>query len=63
MTNPLRRWLPVLSLLFTATLWGIVWYPLRLLESQGLAGLWSAMISYGAALLVCLGVFVRERRA
>ena len=62
MAKPLRRWLPVLSLLFTATLWGIVWYPLRLLESQGLAGLWSALISYGAALLACLWVFVRQRR-
>jgi drug/metabolite transporter (DMT)-like permease len=61
MAKPSRHWLPVLSLLFTATLWGIVWYPLRLLESQGLAGLWSAMISYGAALLVCLGVFVSQR--
>ena len=40
MTKPYRHWLPVLSLLFTATLWGMVWYPLRLLESQGLSGLW-----------------------
>jgi drug/metabolite transporter (DMT)-like permease len=63
MTKPYRHWLPVLSLLFTATLWGIVWYPLRLLELQGLGGLWSAMISYGAALLVCVGVFVRQRGA
>ncbi len=63
MAKPSPHWLAVLSLLFTATLWGIVWYPLRLLESQGLAGLWSAMISYGAALLVCLWVFVRERGA
>jgi drug/metabolite transporter (DMT)-like permease len=63
MAKPSRHWLPVLSLLFTATLWGIVWYPLRLLESQGLAGLWSAIISYGAALLICLSVFVRQRGA
>lgn len=58
-----RPLLPVISLLFTATLWGIVWYPLRLLEAQGLAGLWSAAISYGAALAVCVWVFGRERRA
>jgi drug/metabolite transporter (DMT)-like permease len=56
------RLLPVFSLLFTATLWGIVWYPLRLLEDQGLAGLWSALISYGIALLVCSRVLVRDRR-
>jgi drug/metabolite transporter (DMT)-like permease len=63
MTKPARYWLPVLSLLFSATLWGIVWYPLRLLEAQGLSGLWSAAISYGAALLVSLGMVVRERRS
>lgn len=63
MAKPARYWLPVLSLLFSATLWGIVWYPLRLLEAQGLSGLWSAAISYGAALLVSLGMFVRERRS
>ncbi len=44
--------LPVLSLLLTASMWGLVWYPLRLLEQNGLAGLWSSLISYGAALLV-----------
>ena len=55
--------LPVASLLFTATLWGIVWYPLRLLEAQGLAGLWSATISYGAALLVSVWIFGRNHRA
>lgn len=63
MAKPSCHWLPVLSLLFSATLWGIVWYPLRLLEAQGLSGLWSAVISYGAALLVSLGMFVRERRS
>ncbi|MEA2094833.1 MAG: EamA family transporter [Pseudomonadota bacterium] len=56
------RWLPVLSLLFTATLWGVVWYPLRLLQAQGLGGLWSTLISFGAALVVCLWVFVRDRQ-
>jgi len=62
-SNPHYRLLPVLSLLFSATLWGLVWYPLRLLEQQGLGGLWSALLSYGAALAPLLWVFVRERRA
>jgi drug/metabolite transporter (DMT)-like permease len=55
-----NRVLPVISLLFTATLWGVVWYPLRLLEEQGLTGAWSALISYGAALCLFLWVFVRD---
>ena len=58
--KPENRLLPVISLLFTATLWGVVWYPLRLLEQQGLTGAWSALISYGAALAIFLWVFVRD---
>jgi drug/metabolite transporter (DMT)-like permease len=58
-----HRLLPVISLLFSATLWGVVWYPLRLLEGQGLAGLWSALVSYGAILSVFSWVLVRERKS
>ena len=61
--KPSHPLLPVISLLFSATLWGIVWYPLRLLELNGLAGAWSALVSYSAALLVCAWVFVRESRS
>ncbi len=42
---------PVLSLLLAATLWGVIWYPLRLLAEHGLNGLWSSLVSYGVALL------------
>jgi len=42
---------PVLSLLFAATFWGIVWYPLRLLEKGGLSGPWQMVVSYSAAFL------------
>ncbi len=42
---------PVLSLLLAATLWGVIWYPLRLLDEHGLNGLWSSLVSYGVALL------------
>ncbi|MFV1996389.1 MAG: DMT family transporter [Acidiferrobacterales bacterium] len=31
---------PVLALLVGATLWGVVWYPMRLLEGAGLSSLW-----------------------
>ena len=55
------RLLPVASLLFSATLWGVAWYPLRLLEQQGLAGIWSALVSYSAAVVVMLWVFFRDR--
>lgn len=53
--------LPVLSLLLTASLWGLVWYPLRLLEGQGLSGLWMTLSSYAAALVLGLVWLWRNR--
>lgn len=47
-----RPWQPVTAILLAATLWGLVWYPLRLLEEAGLAGLWASAAAYGCALLV-----------
>jgi drug/metabolite transporter (DMT)-like permease len=42
--------LPTASLLAGATLWGLVWYPMRLLEAGGLRGLWLVLVLYVAAL-------------
>lgn len=48
------RILPILCLLTTATLWGVMWYPLRLLEQQGLSGVWTTLIAYGTPLLISI---------
>lgn len=55
--------LPVAALLLSATFWGVLWYPLRLLEANGLAGLWSTLIIYGTALAVGLPAAWTRRRA
>lgn len=46
--------LAVLSLLLGAGMWGIVWYPMRLLEEAGLSGVWLTLIMYAAAFIVSL---------
>ena len=43
---------PLFALLYAASFWGIVWYPVRLLEGLGMAGLWQALVSYAGALLL-----------
>ena len=43
--------LPVIALLWAATFWGAVWYPLRLLESAGLSGLWTTWVIFATAAL------------
>lgn len=53
--------LPVLGLLLAATLWGIFWYPLRLLEQQGLQGLWATLLIFSSALLVGLPILWKQR--
>lgn len=46
--------LAVAALLVAATLWGVIWYPLRLIEAQGLSGLWTSLIMFAAAGIVGL---------
>ena len=45
---------PVVSLLLSATLWGVLWYPMRLLEASGLPGLWATLIIFGAPMIIGL---------
>lgn len=54
-----RPWIPVLTLLFSATFWGLVWYPLRALEAMGLSGIWQTLASYATALVIALPLFHR----
>jgi drug/metabolite transporter (DMT)-like permease len=37
-----------------ASMWGVVWYPMRLLEAGGLQGLWLSLVLYATAFLVSL---------
>ncbi|ROR32211.1 DMT family transporter [Inmirania thermothiophila] len=52
----------VAALLLGATLWGVLWYPLRLLEARGVAGLWSTLLIYAAALAILAAPAVRALR-
>ncbi len=53
---------PTLALLAGASLWGVLWYPYRLLAQAGLDGIWSTVATYGVALVAGLIVFPREAR-
>ncbi len=50
--NPRQRRLATVFLLYSATFWGLVWYPLRLLDEAGLSGPWQMLVAYGGAFLV-----------
>lgn len=46
--------LPVAALLAGACMWGVIWYPMRLLEAQALSGIWLALVIYATALAASL---------
>lgn len=53
-SNSQTNSLAVTALLISSTLWGVIWYPLRLLEGQGMDGLTTSLVMYLAASLVGL---------
>ncbi len=59
-SKPSQGVYPVLALLLAATLWGVIWYPLRLLQDAGLAGIWSTLIMYFSATLVGVVIVFRH---
>ena len=53
---------PAWALLVGAALWGVVWYPFRLLAAAGLDGLWSTLFTYGIAFIAGCIAFPRQAR-
>lgn len=52
-----QKVLPVAALLSGATIWGLIWYPYRLLQQVGVSGTLSAFLTYAVALALGLAVF------
>jgi drug/metabolite transporter (DMT)-like permease len=51
---------PAWALLAGAALWGVVWWPYRLLANAGIDGIWSTLATYGIALVVGSLIFRRH---
>lgn len=54
--------LATFGLLFGATMWGIIWYPYRLLEQAGISGAYASLLTYASALVIGLVLFSRYWR-
>ena len=59
--KPIEFKFAILSLLFAATMWGIIWYPMRLFEQAGMSVIWVTLIMYLTAGLASLPIFIRQR--
>ena len=56
---PLHPLFAVFTLLFAATMWGFIWYPLRLFAAQGVTGAWASALMYCGTMLIALPVLVK----
>lgn len=52
--------LAIASLLFSASMWGLIWYPLRLLDQAGMDAVWSSLVMYLAAAVLAVPVLFRQ---
>jgi drug/metabolite transporter (DMT)-like permease len=60
-TKNISTLLPIISCLIAATLWGIFWYPLRVLDELGIPGLWATLIIYMSAFMPIWPYFWRQK--
>lgn len=56
------QFLPIVALLFGSFIWGLVWYPIRILEQAGVSGEVTTTITYFIALLIGLVLFRKHIR-
>lgn len=54
--------LAVSAILFSAAMWGLIWYPMRLLEQAGMSVVWTTLAAYLAAALVASVQLWRSRQ-
>jgi drug/metabolite transporter (DMT)-like permease len=53
---------PIICLLTGATVWGLVWYPYRVLEAQGMSGIEASILTYLVAFVVGLALWHKKLR-
>ena len=53
----IKSWLPIFSLLFGAFVWGIIWYPYRLMAQAGVSGIYSSFYVFILTIAIALPYF------
>ncbi len=60
-SQPRSQHFPAFCCMTAALLWGVFWYPLRLLEEMGVPGLWSTLIIFCSAMLILIPGCINAR--
>jgi len=53
----IKSWLPIFSLLFGAFVWGIIWYPYRLMANAGVSGIYSSFYVFILTIAIAIAYF------
>ncbi len=53
----IKSWLPIFSLLLGAFVWGIIWYPYRLMANAGVSGIYSSFYVFILTIAIALPYF------
>lgn len=61
-TKTSTKYFPVFGLLLGAAIWGVIWYPYRLLQQAGVSGVAASFYTYSIATLLGCMVFARHWR-
>jgi drug/metabolite transporter (DMT)-like permease len=56
-----ENYLATLCLLFSASMWGLIWYPLRLLEQAGMSAVWVSLVMYLSVIVVSLPWMIKRK--
>jgi len=56
-----EKYFATLCLFFSATMWGLIWYPLRLLDGAGMSAVWVLFVMYLSVLVVSLPFLLKQR--
>lgn len=59
-SNSPHNRLAIACLLFSASMWGLIWYPIRLLEEAGMSAVWTSLVMYVAAGILVIPVLWRQ---
>ncbi len=52
--------IPIIGLLIAASFWGVFWYPLRVLETYGLNGIWATLFIYAGTMIFAIPILLKR---
>ncbi|MDT8370792.1 MAG: DMT family transporter [Gammaproteobacteria bacterium] len=56
-----ENYLAVAAVLFSSAMWGLIWYPMRILDQAGMSAVWASLVMYIAAGSVALPFMIKKR--